>query len=328
MAEINLVISARIEEVPILGRFTNQNYLRDKTDFETYKPAKYVIAGPGFAAGLLAKIVTVEAVVFPKTITAQLKLVTVRIETNMNKLPQMMDRLEGYVVDAVGLTVGVKDFGISPVRKAMHRDDQEGLDGALHYLLQNITSNMGALTAQGYTAGDKTALEGLKQAILDDNVQQNNLEEQRAQLRLDNLGLINDLCKDLKGIWADGKRLYKTSNKTRTKDYTLAQLKNRIRQEELKTELTGTVFNITGTAPVTKRTKVVAKPLLGGRSKTVYTDKNSVYDLKGLKPETMLIKVILEDGSSYSVTGEPVTREKVVLDLKPGDDEGSRPVVN
>lgn len=326
MAE-NLIISARIEEVPILARMTQSNYVRDKGNFEAYKPAKYVLPAPppDFAAALMAKIVNVEAIVFPKTITAQLKLVTLSIDENMNKLPDMMNRLEGYVVDAVGLTVGVKDFGIKQVRTMMRRDDQEGLDGALHYLLKNIGDNMGALTAQGYTAADKTALENLKQALLDANVQQNNLEEQRAQLRLDNLDVINDLCKDLMGIWADGKRLFRLSNKTKAKDYTLAQLKNRIRQEELKTELTGTVFNLTGTTPVTKRTKIIAKPLLGGRSKTVYTNKNSIYDLKGLKPETTLIKVILEDGSSYTVTGEPKTKETVQLDLKP---EQGHPIIN
>src|SRR5882724_7063527 len=112
---LKLVISARIEEIPTLGRFTQENYLRDKLDFECYKPIKYVA---GYAAILLGKVTAVEAVVFPKTITAQLKLVTGRIDTNMEKIRPMMNRLEGYVVDAApSLTIGVKDFGIKQVRQ-------------------------------------------------------------------------------------------------------------------------------------------------------------------------------------------------------------------
>jgi hypothetical protein len=262
------------------------------------------------------KITLVDGIIFPKALTAELKVITERIIKNMLDIRPLMNRLEGFVADASGLTVSPKDFGISQVRKKITNGDQEGLNGALQYLLQNISNNMTALTNIGYNALEKTTLEGLKQAIVDDNVAQNNKEEERAQLRVDNVDVINDLCKDLKGIWADGKRLYKISNKTKAKDYTLSQLKNRIRQEELKTELTGKVFTLTGT-PVIKKAKVVAKPVGGGRSKTVYTDKNSVYDLKGLKAVPTLLTVTLDDGTVFVVSGSPVTKEKVVLDLKP-----------
>jgi hypothetical protein len=328
--EPKLVISARIEEVPVLARFTRDSYIRDKADFEGYKPLKYI---PTYATGLLGKITAVEAIIFPKVLTAELEVISKRIIDNMLLIRPLLNRLEGYVADAAGLTVSEKNFGISPVRKKINNDDQEGLDGALHYLLTNIgnATNLAALQAVGYDVADKAALEGLKLAILNDNVAQNNKIQARAQLRVDNLDLINDLCKDLKGVWADCKRLYKISNKTKTKDYTLTQLKNRIRAEELKTELTGTVFKLSGT-PVDKKAKIVARPVGGGRSKTVYSDKNSKYDLKGLKAVPMLLTVTLADGNVFVVTGTPVTREKVELDLRPAteedDTEGSHGVVN
>jgi hypothetical protein len=310
--ELKLLIEARIEEVPVLARFTHDSYVRDKVDFETYKPAKYI---PNYSTGLMTKITTVEGIIFPKVLTAELEVITKRIITNMLAIRPLMNRLEGYVDDATGLTVTPKNFGISEVRKKINNDDQEGLDGALHYLLTNITNNMTPLTNVGYDAADKTALEGMKLAILNDNVAQNNKEQQRAQLRVDNLDLINDLCKDLKGIWKDGKLLYKITNATKAKDYTLAQLKNRIRAEELKTELTGTVFSLSGT-PVDKKAKVVARPVGGGRSKTVYSDKFSKYDIKGLKAVPMVLTVTLADGNVFVVSGTPVTRETVVLDLR------------
>jgi hypothetical protein len=299
--------------VVVLARMTKDNYVRDKLAFEGYKPSKYV---PTYATVLDGKITLVEGIIFPKVLTAELKVITQRIINNMLAIRPLLNELEGYVDDATGLTVAPKDFGIKEVRKKITNGDQEGLNGALQYLLTNITNNMTPLTNVGYSLADKTALENLKQDILDDNVAQNNKEEQRAQLRVDNVDVINDLLKDLQGIWKDGKLLFKISNPTKAKDYTLSQLKNRIRAEELKTELTGTVFNITGT-PVDKKAKVVARPVGGGRSKTVYSDKFSKYDMKGLKAVPMLLTVTLADGSVYVVSGTPVTRETVVLDLRP-----------
>jgi hypothetical protein len=310
--EPKLIIKVRMEEVPVLARFTRDSYLRDKLDFEGYKPTKYI---PTYPSDLLTKITAVEAIIFPKVLTAELEVITLRIITNMLAIRPLMNELEGYVADATGLTVTPANFGISQVRKKINNDDQEGLDGALHYLLTNITNNLTALTNVGYDAADKTALEGLKLAILNDNVAQNNKVQARAQLRVDNIDLINDLCKDLKGIWKDGKLLYKITNTTKAKDYTLTQLKNRIRAEELKTELTGTVFTLSGT-PVDKKAKVVARPVGGGRSKTVYSDKSSKYDLKGLKAVPTLLTVTLADGNVFVVSGTPVTRETVVLDLR------------
>lgn len=274
-----LAITARIEEVPILAQFTADNLTRDLPDFSSYKPAKYT---PGYVTNILTQKGTVEAIVNPKKLTAELAVVTLRIMQNMEAIRPWMNRLEGYVRDAVGLTVLPKNFGIKEVRKQISEDDQEGLNGALLYLIGNINNNMGALTAAGYSGGELTTLQGLRQAIFDDNALQNQKLGARAQLVVDNRGIINALCLLLKEVWADGKLLYRLSNKTKAKDYSNAELINRIRQEELKTKIIG---RVTGDdAAGLNKCKIIARPVIGKRGKTVYSKADGTFEIAGLKP--------------------------------------------
>ncbi|MBK5285233.1 MAG: carboxypeptidase regulatory-like domain-containing protein [Bacteroidia bacterium] len=309
MATIKLVIKARIEELPTLAQFSIDSYIRDKADFMAYKPAKYIAS---YAADLAAKKLAVAAVVNPKQLTAELALITLRLSTNIIAVRPLMDRLEGYVRDAVGLTVLPKNFGIKEVRKKITSDDQEGLDGALLYLEGNIGNNMPALTAVGYSVPQQTQLTTLHGKINLDNAAQNAKMSARALLVVQNMGIINDLAKTLKDLWADGKSLYKSSDKVRLKDYTNSQLINRIRAEELKTKIAGVVKDATGTG---RKAKVVAKPVIGGRGKTVNSKTNGEYELKGLKAGFYNITVTIEGVPSFVVQGEARSGETVVLDL-------------
>jgi len=309
MATTKLVITARIEELPTLAQFSIDSYTRDKTDFMAYKPAKYV---PGYVIDLTAKKDAVSAVVNPKQLTAEMALITLRLITNIFLLRPLLDRLEGYVRDASGLTVLPKNFGISEVRKKIASDDQEGLDGALNYLEGNITNNMAALTAVGYTAAQEGQLTGLHTQINQDNAAQNAKLSQRALLVQQNMGIINELAKMLKDLWADGKSLYKSSDKVKVKDYTNSQLINRIRAEELKTKIAGFVRDASGTG---RKAKVVARPVIGGRSKTVYSVASGAYELKGLKATIYNITVTIDGVPPFVVQGEARSGETVVLDL-------------
>src|SRR5438309_11455495 len=99
MEEIKLLINVRIEEVVVLSRMTKDNYVRDKLDFQGYKPLKYILT---YATVLEGKIVLVEAIIFPMVLTAELKLITERIVKNMLDIRPLMKRLEGFVADARG----------------------------------------------------------------------------------------------------------------------------------------------------------------------------------------------------------------------------------
>jgi len=309
MATIKLVITARIEELPTLAQFSIDSYTRDQADFTAYKPAKYV---PTYVNDLTLKKDAVAAAVNPKQLTAEMAVITARLITNIFLVRPLMDKLEGYVRDATPLTVSKKNFGISQVRVMIAADDQEGLDGALHYLEGNITNNMPALTAVGYNAAQQTQLTTLHNKINQDNAAQNVKLSARALLVQQNMGIINALANELKALWADGKSLYKSSDKVKVKDYTNSQLINRIRAEELKTKIAGFVRDAQGTG---RKAKVVARPVTGGRGKTVSSVASGAYELKGLKATTYNITVTIDGVPPFLVQAEARSGETVVLDL-------------
>jgi hypothetical protein len=225
-----------------------------------------------------------------------------------------MNLLEGYVEDAAGLTVAAADFGIRGVRKKIHSEDVEGLNGALSTLLTNIGNNIIALIDVGYTNAAHIALAATKQSIFDDNAAQNVKEDARAALVANNIGVINDFLKDIKAIWADGKRLYKINNKVKLRDYTNTAIINRIRNDELHTLIVGKVINKAG--GIEADAKIKARPSVAGkRSKTVKSGADGRYELKGLRPISYLIIVTLKSGSSFALYGDAETNITVTLNL-------------
>jgi len=256
----------------------------------------------------------VMGIVFPKLLTAELKVITLRMYTNVLGLRLTMNLLEGYVEDAVGLTIGVGDFGIKQVRKAINSLDMEGLDAALQFLLTNIGNNMAALVAQGYTPIARAALIATKQSIFDDNAAQNAKEEERAGLVVSNIGVINDLGTDLKAVWKDGKHLYSITDKVKVKNYTNSQLVKRVRHDELHTFIGGVVKNKLGV--VQEGAKIVARPVLKGlRGKTVKSGAGGVYEIDGLKPTEYNLFVTLENGDTFLVQAAAVTNTHTVCNI-------------
>lgn len=308
---LKIIITGRIEEVPTIGQFTIDSYIRDSGEFATYKPLKYTA---GFLTALQAKAVLVNGIVNPVVLTSELKLITLRLTNNVLGLRNTMNLLEGYVADATGLTVSPADFGISPVRQKVASGDVEGLNGALSTLLTNINNNLTALNAVSYPTGAEGVLAAVKLAIFNDNAAQNVKENARAALVVANIGVINDFLKDIKVIWADGKRLYKISNKTKLKDYTNSTIIKRIRNDELHTLIIGKVINKIG--KIEKDAKIKARPSIAGkRGKTTKSDATGAYELKGLRPTTYLITVTLANGDSFAVNGDAVTNKTITLDL-------------
>jgi hypothetical protein len=311
MAIVDLIIKARIDEVTTIGQFTINSYKRDVDKFKAYKPTKYTDA---FLTDLEAKKEVVKGIVNPVVLIAEQKKITERLLNTIIGLRDPMNLLEGYVADAVGLTVAPKDFGISPVRQKVNRGEVEGLNGALSTLVTNITNNKPALINVGYSDVAFTALKAAQTSIFDDNAAQNIKEGEIGALVTGNMGVINDFLKDIKGIWADGKRLFKISDKVKLKDYTLADIIRRIRQDELHTLIAGTVKSASN--ELASKVKVSARPsVVGKRGKSTTTDSKGYYELKGLEPKSYNITFTLPDGRMFVVSADAKTNEKVVVDF-------------
>jgi len=303
-----LNITCRIEEVPAIGGFLINSLNTDLADFTLFSP----LYDAAFVASAQADLAAVTALIQPKTLTGELKVITLRIYNNMAALPQKIDFLEGYIKRATGLTVAAKDFGISAIRKANNKGDVEALISALNFTLAlvNNPTNKPLLAAKGYTPAQNNALTTISTQLAADNVAQNAKVNERNNLVTANYGVINDFWKLLTDISDAGKRIYKSSNKK--DDYTIAALKRRIRQEQLKNKMTGTV---TSAGSAVNGAKVAMKPVLGGRARSNKSKASGKYELKSLEATDWIVTVSATGMVTQNVAVTIKTGETLVMDF-------------
>lgn len=310
MAPIVLRIKCRIEELPVLGGFLLSSMQGSLADFTGFSPDY----NAGFMTTANADLVAIEALVNPKQITAELKIITSRMYGNMSLLRGKIDLLEGYINRATGLTIGKKDFGISEVRTKNNNGDVEGLTTALSFLLTNVTNNLPALTAKGYTTAQNTALNTLMVGLKNDNVAQNNKINERNNKVIANYGKLNAFWDKIVDVSDAGKRIYKSTAPNKVDDYTMANLKKRIRQERNNTRFEGT---ITSNGLPLSGARIELKPLAGGRRRVGKSKANGGFEITSMEAGDYNLVVSASGKTSVTeeitiVTGTPLNR---VFDL-------------
>lgn len=310
MAPIKLKIKCRIEEVPAMAGFLINSMQASLADFIAYSP-DYNAA---YMAGLLADLSNVEALINPKQVTGELKLITARMVANRLLLKGKIDFLEGYINRATGLTMGKKDFGVSAVRQKNNNNDVEGLLGALNFLLANTANNMTALTARGYSPAQHAALIGLRDSIKSDNIAQNTKLNERNANVVANYAKINALWDKLLDISDAGKRIYKTIAPNRVEDFTMVRLKARMRQERLNTRFEGTVSAVGGGALDDARIEMI--PMLGGRRRTARTTSNGKFAILSMMEGEYMVTVSATHKVAQSVVVQIVSRTPLVMDFE------------
>jgi hypothetical protein len=218
----------RIEEIPTVGKIELHAFHDDKADFVNFSPDYDGSFETDWETKNDALDVIVSTHFHIGKIAAQTKL----IEDELPTILPLLDPLEVYVKKAKSsLTVTVKLFGISAVRKAIHSGDVEQLDGKLFTLVENITANFDALETKGYKDADFTILKNKKQKIFDLNTTQEAWKYDKQQAVEQNIGLFNEVLAIIKDVQMTGKALYKRSNPAKALEYTMADILRKIRQD-------------------------------------------------------------------------------------------------
>ena len=229
MDDLSLPFNFRISELLPMARLLRASYQRDRADFVDLLPEDYK---PKFVADYDAAVLAVEQATRSSVGIARRQNITQRIDALLAALPQLLNRLEARVRRAEGLTVPAKKFGIEPVRRDRNNDEHEGLADSLRTLLQNIETDKAALLAKGQTQAEIDQLQELyDDLVADSTAQGSSLSDQRL-LTADNVQLFRALYKPMKQLLDDGKSLYKTSDKTKLKDYTLRNVRQQVRKEQ------------------------------------------------------------------------------------------------
>ena len=306
MAPVVLRIQCRVEELPVLGGFVLSSMQGSLADFTAFSPDY----NAGFMTTANADMVAIEALINPKQLTKELKVITKRIYTNQGILRSKIDFLEGYINRATGLTMDKKDFGISDVRKKNNSGDIEGLIGALAFLITNvnIATNLTALTAKGFTSAQNTALTTLKDAFKNDNIAQNNKVNDRNNKVIANYAKLNAFWDKIMDVSDAGKRIYKATAPNRLDDFTMSKLKARIRQERNNTSFEGVVMSA-GVA--VKGASIELKPLAGGRRRVTKTKATGAFEITSMEAGDYSVIVSATGKTSVAdeitiVTGTPL----------------------
>jgi hypothetical protein len=296
-----LNITCRIEEVPAIGGMIISSLESLLSDFTAYSP-DYT---PTYLTNIKGDLTTVEGLINPKQLTAELKIITNRIYSNQATLRLKIDLLEGYINRATALTIDKKDFGISALRTKNNNRDVEGTIAALSFLLTNVSNNMAALTAKGYTTAQNTALTTIQSQLKSDNIAQNNKINDRNNKVISNYGKINAFWAKLTDICDAGKRIYKSSAPNKVDDFTMAVLKRRVNQERTNTKFMGGITS--GTTPL-KGAKIEMLPLAGGRRRVATSKATGEY----------LVPSLIEGDYIVNVTASGKTPQTINITIAKG----------
>ncbi len=219
--------SCRIEELTVIGGFVASSMEASIQDFKGYSPDLDMPYLENFNMSLQAA----NEIVFPRKLTEEIKVVTERLISTMNQMRGNLNRLEGYVEMATGLNTGVSGFCIKEVRKSISRKDVEQLLKNLKIMNRAISENFSVLQEKGMKAELQSYFMGVQQQLENDNNLQNikmNEKEALVEENIDKLNLVWDM---ITNIMKTGKRIYKDLDESKTREFTLSVIKERIRQE-------------------------------------------------------------------------------------------------
>jgi len=311
MAPVVLKISCRAEELPVLGSFILTSMQGSLADFTAFSPDY----NAGFMTTANADLAVIEALINPKQLTKELKVITKRIYTNQTNLRSKIDFVEGYINRASGLTLDKKDFGISEVRTKNNNGDIEGLIGALNFLITNVNipANLTALTAKGFTPAQNTALTTLKDAFKNDNVAQNTKINDRNNKVIANYGKLNAFWDKIVDVSDAGKRIYKATAPNRLDDFTMTKLKARIRQERNNTRFEGVVSS--DGSPL-KGARIELKPLAGGRRRVTTSKATGVFEITSMEAGDYSVAVSASGKTSVAKDISIVTNVPLQMDFE------------
>ena len=303
-------ISVKLEDLVPIGKLTINACETDIIEFEAFSNT----FSPAYITAARAKMKLVDEVINPEMLISERVVITQRIDINLGLLLEPINHLAFYADVATGLTITVPRFGIKEVRAARNTGNLEGLDMALKNLLAHtaVQANLTALMAKGYTVAKNDELIALRASLSADKAAQGAKDKLIAKLYTDNVVVLQAFWDILSQIWKGGKSIYKVSNPTNAKFYTISYLKTKLRNDALHGAFSG-VVTLLGVAK--KGLIVTLKPVLGGRLRKCTTDKDGNFNINDLAGNEYAYTIyegslVLKAGTFKLLTGQ-----KLVLNI-------------
>ena len=224
---MNRSYNCKDEELPVICRFSLISLRRDLADFTAYSPK----LGETYLADYESKIAAVEELVSPKSETTEMKKITDRLSAGMNVLLDHVKYLEGYLKMAGNsINLSAADFGLSELRKGINNGDPEKVLDRLKDVNKNVVTYKAALAEQGFTDVLQAKLMNVYASLSADRQLQYQILTHRKALVQSNVETLNELNSRLTEVLRTGKILYQGKDAVKQQEYTLSELKKRVRR--------------------------------------------------------------------------------------------------
>jgi hypothetical protein len=234
------VFRVRFEELPALGEFVEASFLHDRELFAAYSP----VYANGFAEDYHEKLLTIKSATLPHMLTSQAKNATAIQHEAHESLLKLLNHLERYwQLGSMSLQVNINDLKLSNLRKSLRKHDAEGAILGAKALQQLIQPCLTVLQEKGLPTEKAEELNRLIDLMEKQNLEQNDLLNQRRRLVEENLTLWNEFWNLVADVMKTGKLIHE-NNPVRRAEYTEKNLRSRVRlviakskqEEELSVE--------------------------------------------------------------------------------------------
>lgn len=223
----NRNFNCKDEELPVVASFAAYGIKRDLADFSAFSP----LFTAGYVTDFETQIASISELLEPASETLAKSQITQHYTATIKGLIKPMDVVSGYLKLAkADLKITDATFGLTAVRKAIDKNDVEGVVDTIHVVLSNIAAYKAPLAAKGLTDEFIEGLKGASLSLAADRQQQMEMTSNRRSIVQNNISVFNAVWEQTSEILKIGKVLYKGTDPAKLADYTYAQLLNKVRQ--------------------------------------------------------------------------------------------------
>ena len=235
------------EELAPICKLAAVSLKRDFPDFHNYSP----VFTDEYLKTFSNKTDAVSEIAEPEAETQQKKEITKAVNQAMESLRGPTHDLIGYLgLAKLSPAVSEKDFGLSQLLISINKGDAEAVVKSAHIVKQNIDSHKAKLTEVGLSEEEYALFTEVPKLISDKKTEQGKIEDNRARIVEQNIGLFNELYLILKEIFKIGKIIFtKKESPAIKEEYTLTQVLKKFRKakkEEKKNPPTDSPSDIAG----------------------------------------------------------------------------------
>jgi len=218
----------RIEELTPFASWLNELLKKNQVEFEDYSTD----FNNGYATVVDNKITAVSKLIATSLFIGELSNATNKLYANLEAARPFFLKLEGLVDRADGqLTVPVKKFDFSGLRKCLNGRDDKGFSKRLNTLLQLTDANKEVLQAKGMKPELVSSLSDILTNTQQYSKEQNEKMLAKEDAVSENVHQLNDLWADCQNIMDAGKRIYKYKQPEMVKNFTRSHILKTMRHD-------------------------------------------------------------------------------------------------